>query len=201
MPGGTPSVAARFSGVSAKTLLLPEFVLAFVSLTCPAAEPFAGRLFGDGFSVRLSSPNQADANTLMLTPSGLLADNSPVTREVDGLVMRAALKDIDGDGVPELLVWLVRPGGGFYGSVLAYSTNQRKALSEIWIDPPEPGDLVGYMGQDEFEVVQHTFVRRFPVFKAGDTKDWPTGGIRQFQYKLEKSKSGWRLKLNRVVNY
>jgi hypothetical protein len=180
---------------------LPIALLFLVSLACPAAEPFAARLFGDGFSVRLSSPNKEDSNTLTLAPTGLRADNSPVTREVDGLVTRAALNDIDGDGSPELLVWLLRPDGGFYGSVVVYSTNRRKSLSEIWIAPPEPGDFAGYRGEDEFEVVQHTFVRRFPVYKEGDKKDSPTGGIRQFQYKLKKSESGWQLKLDRVVNY
>jgi len=184
-----------------KTPLLPVVALILVSLACPAAEPFAARLFGDGFSVRLSSPNKVDSNTLTLAPSGLRADNSPVTRGVEGLVTRAELNDIDGDGAPELLVWLVRPGSGFYGSVIAYSTNRRKSLSEIWIAPPEPGDLAGYRGQDEFEVVQHTFVRRFPVFRAGDTKTMPTGGIRQFQYRLRKGESGWKLQLDRVVTY
>ena len=46
-----------------------------------------------------------------------------------------------------------------------------------------------------------TLVRRFPVYKDGDSNAAPTGGVRQLQYKLKPSEANWQLKLDRVVEY
>ena len=57
------------------------------------------------------------------------------------------------------------------------------------------------MGHDEFEVMENTFVRRFPVHKNGDPNATPTGGYRQFQYKLKPGEAAWQLKIDRVISY
>ena len=59
----------------------------------------------------------------------------------------------------------------------------------------------GYRGHDEFAVVENTLVRRFPVYKDSDADSAPTGGTRQFQYKLKQGKASWALELDRVVSY
>jgi len=69
------------------------------------------------------------------------------------------------------------------------------------IDEPKAEDLEGYMGHDEFEVVENTFVRRFPVYKSEDENAKPTGGWRQFQYKLRPGEAAWHLRLDRVVSF
>jgi hypothetical protein len=57
------------------------------------------------------------------------------------------------------------------------------------------------MGHDEFAVVESVLVRRFPVYRDTDTNTKPTGGMRQLQYKLCPSETGWILKVDRVVDY
>ncbi len=177
-------------------------VVLALPLTITFAESgFARKLVGDGFSLEVVSPNAAESNTLTIRSSGLEADNAPVERPVAGVVTHAELKDLDGDGAPELLVWLSRPGPPNFGDLVAFSTNRKKSLSEIFIDPPGKSDLAGYRGHDEFDVVENTFVRRFPVYLYGDSDANPSGGMRQFQYKLQKGEAGWLLKLDRVVNF
>jgi hypothetical protein len=61
--------------------------------------------------------------------------------------------------------------------------------------------MTGYLGHDEFELVENTLVRRYPVYKEGDSNADPTGGYRQFQYKLEPGEAGWIFRLDRVVEY
>lgn len=180
---------------------LIALILAFPLSAAFAETAFAKKLVGEGFSLEVTSPNAEDSNTLTIRSSGLQSNNTPVERPVAGVVTHAEMRDLDGDGAPELLVWLSRPGSSNFGDLVAFSTNRRKALSEIFIDAPEKSDLAGYRGRDEFEVVENTFVRRFPVYLDGDTDANPTGGVRQFQYKLQKGEAGWRLKLNRVVNF
>jgi hypothetical protein len=59
----------------------------------------------------------------------------------------------------------------------------------------------GYMGHDEFAVVENSLVRRFPVYREGDTNTAPSGRMRQIQYKLVAGESGWVLRKDRIVEY
>jgi hypothetical protein len=86
---------------------------------------------------------------------------------------------------------------------VAYSANRRRSLSEIYLAPITDDATAsrGYMGHDEFAVVESTLVRRFPVYKEGDTNAAPSGGVRQLQYKLTPGEATWVLKLDRTVDY
>jgi hypothetical protein len=57
------------------------------------------------------------------------------------------------------------------------------------------------MGHDEFAVVERTLARRFPVYRDGDTNARPTGGMRQLQYRLMPGEAGWRLTLDKVIEW
>ena len=59
----------------------------------------------------------------------------------------------------------------------------------------------GYMGHDEFAVVESTFVQWFPIYRDSDVNARPSGGTRQLQYKLRPGEAGWVLKLDWVVEY
>lgn len=59
----------------------------------------------------------------------------------------------------------------------------------------------GYMGHDEFAVVESILVQRFPVYRDTGTNANLTGGTRQLQYKLAPGEAGWILKVDRVVEY
>ena len=60
---------------------------------------------------------------------------------------------------------------------------------------------IGYMGHDEFAIVENTFVRRFPVYKPEDTNANPTGGMRQIQYKLVDGEASRLFKVDKIVEY
>jgi hypothetical protein len=59
----------------------------------------------------------------------------------------------------------------------------------------------GYMGHDEFSVLEGVLGRCFPLYRDTDTNARPTGGMRQIQYKLVPGEAGWILKIDRVVKY
>lgn len=122
---------------------------------------------------------------------------------INGTVTGAEVADLNVDGSPEIYVYITSVGSGSYGSLVAYSANRRKSLSEIYL-PPITNDKAatkGYMGHDEFVVVENVLARRFHIYQDGDTNAKPTGGIRQLQYKLAPGEAGWILKLDRVVEY
>jgi len=50
------------------------------------------------------------------------------------------------------------------------------------------------MGHDQFAVVETTLMRRFPVYRPGDSNAKPTGGTRQISYELVAGEAGFQLK-------
>jgi Periplasmic lysozyme inhibitor of I-type lysozyme len=156
-----------------------------------------------GIRFGVTCANEGSVNTLHIVPVGLETDNSPIVRTIDGTVTGAEVADLNVDGSPEIYVYVTSAGSGSYGSLVAYSVNRRKSLSEIYL-PPVTEDKVasrGYMGHDEFAVGEGVLLHRFPVYRDTDTNAKPTGGTRQFQYKLVPGEAGWILKVDRMVEY
>ena len=151
----------------------------------------------------VTSTDRGSLNTLTIVPSGLEIDNAPIIREIDGSVRGVELADLNADGSPEIYIYVISAGSGSYGSLVAYSSNRRKSLSDIYLPPVTQfeGASQGYMGHDEFAVVENRLVRRFPVYQDGDSNARPTGGMRQLQYRLVAGEASWILELYRVVEY
>lgn len=176
------------------------------SIANKAANKNAGldqTLTEQGITFHVTSPNNASINSLRIQPSGLKADNTLIERQIEGTVTNAEVADLNVDGSPELYVYVTSAGSGSHGSLVAYAANKGKSLSEIYMPPMEEDKAAakGYMGHDEFAVVENTLVRRFPVYKDGDTNSQPTGGTRQIQYKLKAGEAGWILRPDKIVNY
>jgi hypothetical protein len=162
----------------------------------PGKGGFQKTLSLQGVSFRLSSPNTGSLNTLRIVASGKIASQKTIKAEVDGTITGAEIADLNADGWPELYVFVTSAGSGSYGGLLAYSVNRGTSLTEIVL-PDLMDDKVasqGYLGHDQFAVVQNTLVRRFPVYRDGDTNANPTGGIRQLNYQLVAGEATWTLK-------
>ena len=156
-----------------------------------------------GISFHVSSPNNSSINTLTIQPAGLEIDNSSISIEIDGSVTAAEITDLDSNGWPEIYVYVNSAGSGSYGSLVAYAVNNGKSISDIYLPAisDDKVNAIGYMGHDEFAVVESSLVQRFPVYLESDTNASPSGGMRQLQYKLTKGEASWVLKLDRVAEY
>jgi hypothetical protein len=156
-----------------------------------------------GISFQVMCANDSSLNHLLIVPTGLKIDNSPILKEIDGVVNGAEVADLNNDGSPEIYVYVTSAGSGSYGSLVAYSANRKKSLSSIYLPPLMENHTAkkGYMGHDQFAVVGSTLVRRCPVYRPTDTNANPTGGMRQLQYQLIPSEAGWILKVDKVVEY
>ena len=156
-----------------------------------------------GISFHVICPNQSSINQLEIIPTGLEVDNTVIKREIDGAVTGAEVADLNGDGSPEIYTYINSAGSGSYGSLVAYVANNKKSLSEITLPPllDDKENSRGYMGHDEFAVVEIYLVRSFPIYVKGDTNANPTGGTRQLQYKLKQGEASWVLELEKSINY
>jgi hypothetical protein len=184
-------------------LLASAVLLAITALGASAAEPFDQTLSLQGVSFRVQTDNASSVNRLTITPTGLKDDNHAIEVEADGTVTGAEVADLDANGSPEIYVYVTSAGSGSYGSLVAYAANNLKSLSQIYLPAIEesPRAAAGYMGHDEFAVVESSLVRRFPVYKAGDNNAAPSGGTRQLQHKLKAGEAGWLLVVDKVVEY
>ncbi len=160
------------------------------------AKGFAQRLSLQGVTFSVSSPNQGSVNTLRVVPSGNIATKKPIVTSVDGTVTGAAIADLNGDGWPELVVFVASPGSGSYGSLVGYAVNRGKSVTGFGLPDllEDKAASQGYMGHDRFAIVDNTLVRSFPVYLDGDSNAQPTGGSRQISYQLVPGEATWLLK-------
>jgi hypothetical protein len=146
---------------------------------------------------------EGSISELTIQPEGLEIDNQKITLEIEGQVTNAEIEDLNSDGSPEILIYIVSAGSGSYGNVIGYSVNNRKSMSQIYFpdlfDNKEASS--GYMGHDEFAIVETTLVRRFPVYNEGDTNNNPTGGFRQIGYKLKDGEASRSFVIDKISEY
>lgn len=167
------------------------------------SSPFFAQMVLQEVTFQVESPNEGSINQVTVraeTPEGELG---PMEVEADGTVTNVEVEDLNADGYPEIYVYVNSAGSGSYGSLIAYASNRNRSLSEIYLpsleDDPEASK--GYMGHDTFAVGEGALIRRFPVYREGDTNAEPSGGTRQVQYRLEAGEAGWRLVPYNVVNF
>lgn len=170
-----------------------------------AAPAFDKTLDLQGIRFHVSSSAKGGQTTLRIEPAGLKIDNSPVERTLDGEVTGAEVADLNADGSPEIYVYqyVKTRDTGEFADLVAYAANNRKSLSEVSLPSlrDDPKAVAGYLGRDEFAVVETALVRRFPIYREGDAPDKPSGGMRQIQYKLAPGEATWALKVDKIVDF
>lgn len=145
----------------------------------------------------------SSGDTLTVQPSGFELDNTKVSKTIDGTVTNVEIDDINADGSPELMIYITSAGSGSYGTAIGFSGNNNKSMSEITIPSiiDNPKANKGYMGHDEFAIIEGTLIQRFPIYKEGDINSNPTGGMRQIQYKLKNGETSKVFAIDKIMEY
>ena len=154
-------------------------------------------------SFDLETSGEGSIRQLSIQPKGLEIDKQNIIIEIDGEVVNAEIEDLNSDGFPEILIYTISAGSGSYGNVIGYSVNNGKSISQIYF--PEISEnkeaSIGYMGHDEFAIMETCLARRFPVYKNGDTNNNPTGGTRQIEYKLKDGEASRLFVIDKISEY
>jgi hypothetical protein len=173
--------------------LLPLMLLGGLSSAAVAA-PSASSLSLQGVTFQVSTTGEGSVQQLMVQASEHGHGYPIVREELFGSITGRDVEDLNSDGRPELLLFVTSAGSGSYGSVMAWSASKGHTLLPITM-PDLSGKLAqGYMGHDQFAVVETTLMRRFPIYRPGDTNTQPTGGTRQIGYKLVAGEAGFLFK-------
>ncbi|CAK6694415.1 PliI family lysozyme inhibitor of I-type lysozyme [Synechococcus sp. BA-124 BA4] len=165
------------------------------------AAPFRSNLSLQGVSFAVTA--SGEGSTQQLTVKARRGDKAfpSIQETVEGRVVGAEVEDLNSDGLPDLFVYVQSAGSGSYGSVKAWTTTRAGGLLPIHLQDMSSNDARGYMGHDQFAVVETSLVRRFPVYRSGDSKARPTGGTRQVTYKLVPGEAMWQLKPVRSTQF
>jgi hypothetical protein len=142
-------------------------------------------------------------DVVTITPSGPGLDKRNLIQTVDGTAVNAEADDLNGDNYPEVLVYITSAGSGSYGSVLALSCNSGKSMSFVTFPSvaENPKLNTGYMGHDEFGVIEGKLNQRFPIYKPGDPNSSPSGGIRQVQYIMKDGENSRVFVVDKVTEF
>lgn len=185
--------ALRSPTVSPVSPLFPTRVLAVVLAGCGSlialgtaaqAAPYRNTLRLDGVTFQVEAKGEGSTQELTVQAERDGKRLPPQKLTVDATVVGAEVKDLNGDGQPELFVYGQSAGSGSYGSVWAWSASRRGSLQPIRLGAMSSKDSTGYRGHDRFAVSGNNLVRRFPIYLPGDSNARPTGGTRQVTYRL-----------------
>jgi hypothetical protein len=165
--------------------------------TTPASVSFSKEVSYDNIRFQVNSPGTTTANNFTVTPSGLSASNDPITENIQGGVVDVLANDMDGDNSPEVAVIVEETPGG-KRKAYVYSSFARKSFGMVnFVDVTDAAKLAGYQGGDEYEIMENTFVRRFPIYEGGKK----TGKTRQFQFKMKAGEAMKQLVFDRQSDY
>jgi len=155
------------------------------------------------FNFDISTTGEGSIQQLEIQPYGLKNDNKKITEEIEGSVTNAEIEDLNSDGFPEILIYTTSAGSGSYGNVIGYSVNNGKSLSKIYFPPVSDNSKanMGYMGHDEFNIVEKILTQTFKTYKVDDKNSNPTGNIRQIQYKLKDGESSRKFVVDNIKEY
>ena len=183
--------------------LIVTLIISATSCHAENMPSFSKTLSLQGVTFIITGANSGSFNKLVIAVDGLKDLGKPIEREVEGTFTGAEVADLNSDGSPEVYVYVTSVGSGSYGSLVAHAVNKKKSISEIYLPDILSDQKLskGYMGHDEFAIVENSLVRRFSIYKEGDTNSKPTGGLRQIEYKLKPGEAGWILKVKNTTDF
>lgn len=166
-----------------------------------AAGAFQRSLALQGVRFNVTATGAGSQQQLTITSTAGKRVLKPIHRTVDGQVVEAEVADLNGNGQPELYVYVQSAGSGSYGELVAYSVINGDQLSPIYLQELSAAPAHGYRGHDEFRIVEGCLVRRFPIYKASDSNAKASGGLRQICYKLRNGETSWILRPTSVLQF
>jgi hypothetical protein len=167
-----------------------------------AAGAFKRTLALQGVSFQLQATGEGSQQHLTITTTaGARPPIKPIHQTVNGRVVGAQVADLDGNGMPEIYVFVQGAGSGSYGELAAYAVTRGSDLSPIYLQELSGAMAQGYQGHDRLQVVEGCLVRRFPIYKPGDSNAKATGGERQICYKLKLGEASWILRPTSVLTF
>lgn len=168
-------------------LLIASFVYSDCSAQQAKAYDSTMKLGKAGYRVRCSN-KKPDKNSITI---GTIGFESSAVRDFDteikGRVNKAEVDDLNNDGFPDMVLYVINASDRNKGQVVGVSSvNNERIMPILFPDILDDAKLrVGYNGEDEFKLLQGTLLRTFQVYDLTDKANpKPTGIYRNIQYRV-----------------
>ena len=181
----------------------------FVLISCKEKSINKGNKFttktGKTITVDVTHPVGESLATIEIRAIQFGNGNHFILKDVDP-ISKITLGDLDNNGFDELYIFTKSVGSGTYGNVIGYGSNRDKSMSPIYFPEINEKELStdglfrGYMGHDVFTLQKDRLVRKFPIYKEGDSNSKPTRGTKTISYIFKKGEASWQLKPIRTYN-
>ena len=145
-----------------------------------------------GFKVYCNNKS-AERNIVTISPIGFENTAREIAVELKGRIAKAEVDDLNNDGFPDLVLYVYSGGTNNKGTVVGISSDKNQGFAPIFFpDITDDQKLkTGYVGYDEFTLMEGTLLRRFPIYTTADTlNSKPTGMMRQIQYRVTTTEKG-----------
>lgn len=136
-----------------------------------------------------------DRNVLTIRPIGFKSEAREASLEIKARVISAEIDDLNNDGFPEVIIFILEPKGN--KSLFCVSSKENERMEPIYFpDITDDSRLSkGYRGQDEFKLVEGVLFRKFPLFESDTSIKQPTNKVRQILYRVTPGEQGsWKFK-------
>ena len=132
-----------------------------------------------------------DVNILSIKPIGFKAETREANLELKGRVINAEIDDLNNDGFPDILIYIVDKNEKV--NVFSITSVNNERLDPIYF-PDISNDMKlsqGYRGKDEFKLVEGVLFRKFPIYDSDTTIKTPTNKLRQIMYRVVPAENGY----------
>lgn len=131
-----------------------------------------------------------ERNVMNVRPIGFKSETREVNLELKGRVLGAEIDDLNQDGFPDIIIYVLDPSGKT--TLFSISSKDNESLQPIYF-PDITNDMQlskGYRGQDDYKLVEGILFRKFPIYDADTTIKIPTKKTRQIMYRVVTGERG-----------
>ena len=131
--------------------------------------PFEETLKDGNISFTVSSPN-VDINTLVIFSKGLEVRNDTFQIEIEGIVNKAEIADINQDGYPEVYVFTQQKEAEEKGNVYVFTSYRNRSYGQAFLrEQPRANNLnAEAITTDKYDLENGQLVRKIGSSSEGD---------------------------------
>ncbi|MCZ2223394.1 MAG: hypothetical protein LC122_07160 [Chitinophagales bacterium] len=141
-------------------------------------------------------------NTLRITLLGFEEATEDLNFEIRGKVYGAEIDDLNRDGFPDLVVYILMDEVKRKSSVLSLASEENKRVVPISFPDVLTNEILktGYDGNDSFRLLNGILTQKFSVKDTTNTNENPIIA-RQVLYNVVKTEQGnWKFQVQRIVD-
>lgn len=136
---------------------------------------------------RVTSSNRSpEKNAVTINPIGFESQAREFSFEVKGRIKKTEIDDLNNDGYPDIVLYVFSGDSLQKGTVIGISSEKNQSVTPI-VFPDVMDDQKlreGYKGFDDFNLMEGTLMRRYPLYVTDSLGSRPTGKMRQVLYRV-----------------